>query len=191
VDKAMVVNYMSSHDNNTLWDKLLTTNPEASTEQLLAMNRLGAGIVMISKGTPFFLAGEEMLRSKQGDANRYASSDEINNIDWSVLSPDRAAMNMVEYYKALIAMRKANPFLTGSDVTAELLDGNAIQVTYIYHDVETAYALINPNDSEMNCSLPEGSWTLLMDGSEVFPEGGEALSGEVSVPAMGILLVRR
>ena len=191
VDRAMVVNYMSSHDNNTLWDKLLTTNPEASTEQLLAMNRLGAGIVMISKGTPFFLAGEEMLRSKQGDANSYASSDEINNIDWSVLSPDRAAMNMVEYYKALIAMRKANPFLTGSDVTAELLDGNAIQVTYIYHNEETAYALINPNDSEIDGSLPEGSWTLLMDGSEVFPEGGEALSGEVSVPAMGILLVRR
>ena len=191
VDRAMVVNYMSSHDNNTLWDKLLTTNPEASTEQLLAMNRLGAGIVMISKGTPFFLAGEEMLRSKQGDANSYASSDEINNIDWSVLSPDRAAMNMVEYYKALIAMRKANPFLTGSDVKAELLDGNAIQVTYFYHNEETAYALINPNDSEINGSLPEGSWTLLMDGSEVFPEGGEALSGEVSVPAMGILLVRR
>ena len=190
VDKAMVINYMSSHDNSTLWDKLQMTCPDASPEELQAMNRLGAGIVMISKGTPFFLAGEEMLRTKQGDENSYASSDEINNIDWDALSPDSAAMNMAEYYKALIEMRKANVFLTGSDVKAELLDGSAIHVTYIYHGKETAYAVINPNAEAMNCSLPEGSWTLLMSGDEIFPEGGEALSGDVSVPAMGILLVR-
>ena len=191
VDRAMVINYMSSHDNNTLWDKLQMTCPNASPEELQAMNRLGAGIVMISKGTPFFLAGEEMLRTKQGDENSYASSDEINNIDWDVLSPDSAAWNMMEYYKALIAMRKANVFLTGSDVKAELLEDNAIHVTYFYHGMETAYAFINPNGSEMKFSLPEGSWTLLMNGEEIFPEGGETVSGEVSVPAMGILLVRK
>ena len=191
VDKAMVVNYMSSHDNNTLWDKLLLTNPDASQEERLAMNRLGASIVLISKGTPFFLAGEEMLRSKQGDSNSYASSDEINNIDWSVLSPDSDAWNMTEYYKALIAMRKANAFFTTGEVKGELLDGNAIFVTYSIHGKIEAYAVINPNGSEMNYTLPEGTWTLLMNGDEIFPEGGEAVSGEVSVPAMGILLVRR
>ena len=33
--------------------------------------------------------------------------------------------------------------------------------------------------------------TLLMSGEDILPAGGEALSGTVSVPAMGILLVRR
>ena len=191
VDKAMVVNYMSAHDNNTLWDKLLLTNPDTAVEERLAMNRLGAGIVMISKGTPFFLAGEEMLRTKDGDSNSYASSDEINNIDWSVLSPDSDAWNMMEYYKALIAMRKANAFLTTGEVRGELLDGNAIFLTYTYHGKPEAYAVINPNSAAMTYALPEGSWTLLMNGDEIYPEGGETVSGGISVPAMGILLVRR
>ena len=191
VDHAMVVNYMSSHDNNTLWDKLQMTCPNASPEELQAMNRLGAGIVMISRGTPFFLAGEEMLRSKGGDSNSYASSDEVNNIDWGVLSPDSAEMAMVDYYKALIAMRRANAFLTGSDVKAELLEGGEIRATYFYHGKEIAYAVINPNDSPLEYTLPDGTFTLLMLGDVVYPEGGETVSGAVSVPAMGILLVRR
>ena len=191
VDKAMVVNYMSSHDNTTLWDKLQLTCPDASPEELQAMNRLGAGVVMISKGMPFFLAGEEMLRSKGGDSNSYASSDEVNNIDWSVLSPDSAELQMVEFYRALIAMRKANAFLTGSDVKAELLDSGAIKATYFYHGRETAYAVVNPNGADLEYSLPDGSWTLLINGDAVYPEGGETVGGTVSVPAMGILLVRR
>ncbi len=191
VDKAMVINYMSSHDNNTLWDKLLLTNPDASVEELAAMNRFGAAIMMISKGTPFFLAGEEMLRSKGGDHNSYASSDEVNNIDWSVLSPDSEAMRMMEYYKALIAMRKANAFLTTDDVRCELLADFSIVATYMYHGKPEAYAIINPNGAALSYSLPDGTWTVLLCGDEVTPEGGETVSGEVSVPAQGVLLVRR
>ena len=58
----------------------------APEEELLAMNRLGAAAVLLSKGTPFFLAGEEQLRSKDGDENSYNSSDEVNNIRWDNLS---------------------------------------------------------------------------------------------------------
>ena len=76
------------------------------------MNRLGASIIMISKGTPFFLAGEEMLRTKNGDTNSYASSDAINNIDWEALAPDSAQWDMVQFYRALIELRKSNEFLT-------------------------------------------------------------------------------
>ena len=191
VDRAMVINYMSSHDNNTLWDKLQMTCPNASPEELQAMNRFGAAIVMISRGTPFFLAGEEMLRTKGGDSNSYASSDEVNNIDWDVLSPDSAEWNMKEYYKALIAMRKGNPFLTGSDVKAEFLDGDLIFATYFYHGQEIAHAVINPNTSAADYSLPDGSWTVLLNGDEVFPEGGGTVGGSVSVPALGVLLVRK
>ena len=191
VDKAMVINYMSAHDNNTLWDKLLLTNPDASDEERLAMNRFGAAIVMISRGTPFFLAGEEMLRTKDGDSNSYASSDAVNNIDWSVLSPDSDAYLMVEYYKALIALRKANAFLTGGEVKAELLDDFSIFVTYTIHGTPQAYAVINPTGEAISYELPAGSYTVLLNGDEVFPEGGESVSGTVAVPAQGVLLVRK
>ena len=85
VKDGMVVNYMSAHDNNTLWDKLLLSNPNHSEDQRNEMNNLGAAIIMMSRGAAFWQAGEEMLRTKDGDENSYKSSDEINNIDWSVL----------------------------------------------------------------------------------------------------------
>ncbi len=69
VENSMVINYMSAHDNNTLWDKLLLSNPTYSDEMRNDMNNLGAAILMISKGTPFWQAGEEMLRTKGGDEN--------------------------------------------------------------------------------------------------------------------------
>ena len=86
VKDSMVINYMNAHDNNTLWDKLLLSNPDKTEDQRNRMNNLGAAIIMISKGTPFWQAGEEMLRTKNGDENSYKSSNAINNIDWSVLS---------------------------------------------------------------------------------------------------------
>jgi pullulanase len=81
----MVVNYMSANYNNTLWDKLAMSNPDNTVEERFAMNRLGATILFISKGTVFFQAGEELLRTKpKGDGtfdeNSYKSNDEINNI---------------------------------------------------------------------------------------------------------------
>ena len=54
----MVVNYMSAHDNYSLWDKLLLSNPEDSDLARAEMNKLGAAIMMVSKGAIFWQAGE-------------------------------------------------------------------------------------------------------------------------------------
>ena len=191
VPDAMVVNYMSSHDNNTLWDKLETTVPEASLEDRLAMNRLGASVVMLSRGMPFFLAGEEMLRTKGGDGNSYASSDAVNNLDWEALTPDSDAWAMSRFYAALIELRKENAFLTAAQPVCETLEGNVIAVSWEQDGETVAYALINPNGAERSFSLPEGDWTLLLSGEEVFPAGGEQLGGSVEAPARGVLLVKK
>ena len=119
VDNAMIVNYMSAHDNNTLWDKLLLSNPSASDDARNKMNNLGAAILMISKGTPFWQAGEEMLRTKDGDENSYKSSDEINNIDWSVLSEDSREYKTMLYYKGLIEMRKTYSIFSDVNTTVD------------------------------------------------------------------------
>ena len=191
VNNAMVVNYMSSHDNNTLWDKLLFTNPDATDEERTAMVRFGASIVMISKGMPFFLAGEEMLRTKDGDENSYASSDAVNNIDWEALTPDSAAWDTVQFYRALIAMRKANDFLTTGEVKATALEDYSIFVTYSFHGTPKAYAVINPGSEPISYELPAGEFTVLLNGDAVSPEGGETVSGTVEVPALGVLLVKK
>jgi pullulanase len=57
-----VINYVSCHDNMTLWDRLRFSCKDATLEEHLAMNRLAASIVFTSQGVPFFLHGEEILR---------------------------------------------------------------------------------------------------------------------------------
>ena len=191
VDDAMVINYVSAHDNNTLWDKLQASCPDLSEEERLTMNRLCAQIVLLSKGTPFFLAGEEMLRTKGGDSNSYASSDAVNNIDWEALTPDSIQWQTAQFYRDLIAMRKANAFFTRGDVTAEIRDDYCIEVKWRYHGQVTGYALIVPTAEAVETTLPDGSWTVLLQDGAVFPEGGESLEGTVTVSGQSVLIARK
>ena len=187
---AMVVNYMSSHDNNTLWDKLKLSNINATKQQLLAMNRLGAACVLLSKGMPFMLAGEELLRSKNGDGNSYNASDDINNIDWQALTSDEDALAMTKWYKDLIALRKANPFIGNSHVSCNILDGNVIEALYHYDGMLKGYALFNPNEHAIHHSLPHGQWKVLLQGQDFAPEDCIA-EGKAIVPEKDVLLVTR
>ena len=174
VNNSMVINYTSSHDNNTLWDKLKLSCPYASEADRLAMNRVCAAAVMLSRGTPFFLAGEEMLRTKQGDSNSYKSSDEVNNLDWDSLAPGSAQLAMSEYYRGLITLRKENSFIRSGDAPdCEVLDGGVIAVTWSVNGEAAAFALVNPGISEARASVPAGwnGWTILLEKDTALPEG--------------------
>ena len=187
VGDSMVINYMSCHDNNTLWDKLMASNPDASAEERFEMNRLGIGILMISKGTPFFLAGEEMLRTKDGDSNSYASSDEVNNIDWEALTRGSDVMRMRDYYRALISMRKANDFLIDADVNCTVYTDGSIVVEYIVDGEVVALAVINPNDGGIPYTL-DGDWGVLVLGEEVSDVPTREVSGDVMIPEKSVAL---
>ena len=189
VNDAMIINYMSSHDNRTLWDKLTKSNPDASDAQKAQMNRLGAAIVMISKGTPFWLAGEEMLRSKGGNPNSYNASDAVNNLDWDALVPGSPVANMRDWYRSLIALRKNASFLRHADVSCEVLPDASIVATYTEDGNVAAIAVINPHEAQIAYTLPEGNWGVLINGDDIAVNPVETVSGEVSIPAMGMLLV--
>ena len=189
VDGNMVINYMACHDNHTIWDKLLASNPDASDEERFAMNRLGISIIMIGKGTPFFLAGEEILRTKQGDHNSYKSSDAINNLDWASYTEGSLQMQMHDIYRDLIKMRRENDVFTQADVTCELLDENVIQVLYAKDGAAAAAAFCNPNDAPVSCELPEGSWVVLFDGTQYRAEQRtEEASGTVEIPTKSVVV---
>ena len=192
-DNAMVVNYVSSHDNNTLWDKLLAANPNHSEEERLAMYRLCAASVLLSRGMPFFLAGEEMLRTKQGDSNSYKSSDEVNNLDWDSLAPGSAQLAMSEYYRGLITLRKEYAFLRSGELpVCELLDGNVIAVTWTSAGETAAFALINPGTAEVSAEMPEG-WTscrTVLQGDAVTPDAPAGSGAVTALPRSVTLVIR-
>ena len=188
VPNAMVINYMSAHDNNTLWDKLLLSNPANTDEERMQMNRLGAAILMVSKGTPFWQAGEEMLRTKGGDENSYASSDEVNNIDWSVLAPESPEYKTMQYYKGLIEMRKTYSVFT--DSAAQIVDAQELSsgiAAVVFDDGKGGQALvvINPHNTALPYTL-EGQWNLVADidraGAAVLAQE----SGEITLDAVSI-----
>ncbi len=105
---TQTLNYASCHDNFTLYDKLVSSccgnvNFKERYENLVAMNKLCAAILLTSQGIPFFLAGEEFCRSKNGDRNSYKSSPYLNMIDWQNLI---VFSDVAEYYRQLIKIRK-------------------------------------------------------------------------------------
>ena len=188
VTDAMVINYMSAHDNNTLWDKLLLSAPDKSDDQRNRMNNLGAAIVMISKGTPFWQAGEEMLRTKGGDENSYKSSDEVNNIDWSVLKEGTREYATMCYYKGLIEMRKAFDIFTDTKakvVHAESIGSGILVVTIEDGKGGQALILINPHNTDLPYTL-EGQWNLVADDASAGAEILAQESGSIQVPGIGV-----
>ena len=188
VKDSMVINYMSAHDNNTLWDKLLLSNPNHTDDQRNRMNNLGAAIIMISKGTPFWQAGEEMLRTKGGDENSYKSSDAVNNIDWSVLNEGTREYKTMRYYKGLIEMRKHFDIFTNPKTqilhTDELGSG-LLAVTFDDGNGGQALALINPHNTGLPYSL-DGSWNLVANGETAGSTVIATETGSVTVEAIGI-----
>nr|MBQ8890042.1 type I pullulanase [Clostridia bacterium] len=183
VSNAMVVNYMSAHDNNTLWDKLILSNGESTDEERMAMNRLGATILMISKGTVFFQAGEEMLRTKDGDENSYKSSDAINNIDWSVLKEGNAEYEMMRFYQHLISVRREYGIFrtVNTAVTANQLDAGRAVITIDNHQGEKAMVVSNPTAEAMTYTLTSG-WYMVSNGVSATDGAPVFCEGEITVP---------
>ena len=184
----MVVNYMSAHDNNTLWDKLLLSNPDNTDDQRNRMNNLGAAIVMIAKGTPFWQAGEEMLRTKGGDENSYKSSDAVNNINWSVLCEGTREYATMRYYKGLIEMRKAYDIFTSPAaqvISAEELGSGVLAITFDDGKGGQALVLINPHNTGLPYTL-DGQWNLVATATEAGTAVLAQETGSVTVDAIGV-----
>lgn len=200
------INYVSCHDNYTLWDKLSVSCPEASEEKKKAMNRLCAAIVFTSQGVPFIQAGEEFLRSKplpekKGFAeNSYNMPDAVNSIKWDNIHeyPD-----MIAYYKGLMALRKAHPvfrmqseaemtqnlcFLsdTPENVVAYLLKGKGADDT-----PENILVIFNGNDEEILYNLPEGRWKILVDDKTAGADGKKIISAKTDVEPLSALVLEK
>ncbi|HOW90278.1 MAG TPA: type I pullulanase, partial [Elusimicrobiales bacterium] len=100
------INYVSCHDNHTLWDRLELSLKDESLGNKVKMDKLANAVVLTSQGVPFLHAGEEFLRTKNGEDNSYNLPDEINRLDWT---RKKLNLGVFEYYRELIALRKAHP----------------------------------------------------------------------------------
>ena len=102
------LNYLECHDNRTYADKLQLLSPEDDEERRKEKVKLALGFLLLSEGIPFLHAGQEFLRSKNGEENSYRSPDRINALDWRLRVHND---DVVNYTRELIALRKEYPEL--------------------------------------------------------------------------------
>ncbi|MEG1585422.1 MAG: type I pullulanase [Bacteroidales bacterium] len=183
---ADVINYVSCHDDMNLVDKLKASLKAASPADLKRYDKLAQTIVFTSQGVPFIFAGEEVFRDKKGIHNTYQSPDSVNAIDWSLKAKNK---DVYDYYKALIALRKAHPAfrMTTEEqvaknlVFAETKQENVIQYQLNNHangdEWKNILVIFNGNDHAAEVTIPAGKWTVALRDGQFDQTGKQVIKG--------------
>ena len=173
VDPEQVIQYVEAHDNLTLYDKLLRSNPDDSEEVRIKRHTLATSIVLLSQGVPFIHGGQEFLRTKAGVANSYQSPDEINQFEWERVTTFQES---VAYVKGLIALRKSEYLFrlhTHEEIDAHftMLSENFNIVAFSLTNSEKKYIVIfNGNRSDTIFRIQKGKYAILVEDNQVFLE---------------------
>jgi pullulanase len=81
---ADIINYVSKHDNETLWDALqLGLDTEMTASDRVRVFNISAAIPLLSQGIPFFQLGVDKMRSKSMHRNTYDFGDWYNFVDYT------------------------------------------------------------------------------------------------------------
>lgn len=83
-DPQEVINYVSKHDNQTLFDILAYKARAGITmEERLRMQKVAVDTTLLGQGIPFLHMGVDLLRSKSMERDSYDSGDWFNLVDFS------------------------------------------------------------------------------------------------------------
>lgn len=179
-----------------------TDNPEV-LKLRYRMIRNACAVLMCSRGTPMFLAGDEFGNTQSGNNNAYCQDNEISWLDWSLLEKNR---DLFEFFKFMIEYRFKHPVIrkklqdavcgmremethdTDASKTDLRLDAKTFAVSFVGYDKEKqrddmVYVAINSYWEEVKITLPfipnTAFWYLSVDtygdedGRYTYPEGEE------------------
>ncbi len=97
-------------DDNRSWNcgaEGETDDPEV-LKLRYRMIRNACAVLMCSRGTPMFLAGDEFGNTQYGNNNCYCQDSEISWLDWGLLEKNR---ELFEFFKFMIAYRKRHSII--------------------------------------------------------------------------------
>lgn len=176
-------------DDNRSWNcgaEGETDDPEV-LKLRFRMIRNACAVLMCSRGTPMFLAGDEFGNTQYGNNNGYCQDNEISWLDWTLLDKNR---DLFEFFRFMIAYRKRHPVIRktlpnavcGMDhlhthsADAERLEvypgERVICTSFAGYDRErgcddVVYVAVNAYWEDMEITLPNmkraGSWFLSVD----------------------------
>jgi pullulanase len=193
------INYVSCHDNYTLWDKLKMSVSHPTEDQLRNMVKLAGALILTSQGVPFLHAGIEFCRTKNGDGNSYKSPDSVNQLDWN---RKEQYSDVFHYFQKLIRLRKNHPafrITTAEKIQQHLNFCTQYQLGVVSYCIqgkevgdqwEKIILAFNAKPTPVEIPLPEGNFRFVAKGNEIDESGiGEIVSDKVKAEGISMVIL--
>lgn len=170
-----------------------TDNPKINALRIQqAKNSIA--MLLLSQGVPMLLAGDELLRSQQGNNNAWCQDNPTGWFDWSLLTGNSG---MLRFVRELIGLRRRRPslrrhrFLTGASGAGDeehpdiawygarleapdwdLPGANLLAATLsgMTPDEPLLHIVMNMDDEAHPVRLPAGKWRIILDTSRASPD---------------------
>ena len=193
INPGQVLNYVSCHDNYTLYDQLIQTK---GTRDLNNMYSQAEFIVFTSQGVAFMQEGEDFMRSKnyvdesgatKYEGNSYNVGDFINDMDYS-LKVDN--IEMFNFFKKLVELRKNHNIFTLatkeeiSSAIKQISATNGNIICKLENDDESLIVIHSLNGMTYNLS---SEYEVLLANYET----ENTLSGEITLAANSSIVLKK
>ncbi|MBG9982550.1 type I pullulanase [Aerococcaceae bacterium DSM 111020] len=195
-DPLQLIQYIEAHDNFTLYDKLVASNPQQDERIVERQHMLATTIILLAQGVPFLHAGQEFMRTKFGVRDSYNKPDEINQIDWNRQESYRQSVMLV---RELIKLRHNEPLLrlTSYEEIKDTMnvirqDYKIVHLTYECEDYQLVL-VFNAQSNVLNVPVESGKYTILVEDHVVYNDHSnhEEIKEFKSIPPISTLLMKR
>ena len=189
IEPTQMISYVSCHDDMCLVDRLKSSIPGITNNELIRLDLLAQTAVFTSQGVPFMLSGEELLRTKKGVHNSFESPDSINQLNWDNLKLYPQVFN---YYKNLIQLRKNHPAfrLGNADLVRkhlEFIDTPENVVAFRLKnyasrdDWRNIIVVLNASKEPAEVTIPDGQYTIVCCDGIINENGLGTIKGTKTV----------
>ena len=189
IEPTQMISYVSCHDDMCLVDRLQSSIPGITTDELIRLDLLAQTAVFTSQGVPFMLSGEELLRNKKGVHNSFESPDSINQLNWDNLKQYPQVFN---YYKNLIQLRKNHPAfrLGNADLVRkhlEFIDTPENVVAFRLKnyagrdDWRNIIVILNASKEPTEITIPDGEYTIVCCDGTINENGLGTIKGTKTI----------
>lgn len=150
---ATMGGFLSSHDEDSLIDKLVTEK-KLTEEQALQVFKVAAALQLTAKGQAVVYYGEEI---GQHGLNNYPIQSNRYDFDWSKVDTQTADANsMLNHYKKLLSIRNEYKklFARGDRSSVLVSDENGYDVFARSYNGTKLYVGLNIKDADQTISIP-------------------------------------
>ena len=197
-DKHNEANYEGNRDGEDA-NSSLNFGHEGETEDPRVIDlrdrqrRALLATLLLSRGAPMLLAGDELGRTQRGNNNAYSQDNELSWVNWE---PDPGDAELLEFVSRLVALRREHPLLLeGGWMPVIERPMTLLQLAGTAQPGPDAALLLvlNSSDEPIRLTLPReagGVWQLLLDSVSHRPAGdGQPAPDRVS--GRSVVLLRR